>query len=284
MAIKSYKGMDKNMQCLGFQYKSGETYETDEAEICSSGFHACEAPLDVFGYYPPGISRFFEVEQDGKISRGGVDSKISSTKISIGAEIGILGLVKAHIDLVKSRTTTEHTDPERATAGDYGAATAGASGAATAGNYGAATAGESGAATAGNRGAATAGNCGAATAGNYGAATAGACGAATAGACGAATAGDYGAATAGASGAATAGESGAATARGSVSVGKGGCGLVRGENIKARGGLGSILVICIEEEDSYNIKEWKASIVDGKIIKPDTWYTLKDGEFVEAEE
>ena len=236
MAIKSYKGMDKNMQCLGFQYKSGETYETDEAEICSSGFHACEAPLDVFGYYPPGISRFFEVEQDGKISRGGVDSKISSTKISIGAEIGIPGLVKAHIDLVKSRTTTEHTDPERATAGDYGAATAGTSGAATAGNYGAATAGESGAATAGNRGAATAGNCG------------------------------------------------AATARGSVSVGKDGCGLVRGENIKARGGLGSILIICIEEEDSHNIKEWKSSIVDGKIIKPDTWYTLKDGEFVEAEE
>ena len=220
MAIKSYKGMDKNMQCLGFQYKSGETYETDEAEICSSGFHACEAPLDVFGYYPPGISRFFEVEQDGKISRGGVDSKISSTKISIGAESGIPGLVKAHIDLVKSRTTTEHTDPERATAGACGAATAGESGAATAG------------------------------------------------ACGAATAGDYG----------------AATARGSVSVGKDGCGLVRGENIKARGGLGSILIICIEEEDSYNIKEWKASIVDGKIIKPDTWYTLKDGEFVEAEE
>lgn len=47
------------------------------------------------------------------------------------AEIGIPGLAKAHIEYVKAHTTTEHTDPECATAGDYGAATAGDSGAAT---------------------------------------------------------------------------------------------------------------------------------------------------------
>ena len=203
MAIKSYKGMDANMQCRGFQYQVGGEYETDKAKACETGFHACEMPLDVFNYYPPAKSRFFEVEQDGDISRENGDSKVASTKLKVGAEIGIPGLVKAQIEYVKARTTQEYTDPERATAGEYGAATAG------------------------NRG--------------------------------------------------------AATARGSAAVGDNGCALVRGNNVKAKGGLGSILVICEEFGNSYDIKEWKAAIVDGKTIKPDTWYTLKDGEFVEVE-
>ena len=115
-----------------------------------------------------------------------------------------------------------------------------------------------------------------ATAGEYGAATAGAYGAATAGAYGAATAGEYGAATAG--------KYGAATSRGCVSVGKNGCGLVRGENVKIKGGMGAILVIAVENDVDYDIKEWGAFVVDGETVKPDTWYTLKDGRPVEVDE
>ena len=107
---------------------------------------------------------------------------------------------------------------------------------------------------------------------------------ATAGEYGAATAGKYGAATAGKSGAATAGESGAATSRGCVSVGKNGCGLVRGENVKIKGGMGAILVIAVENDVDYDVKEWKAFVVDGETVKPDTWYTLKDGRPVEVDE
>ena len=161
--IKSFKGFDKELKCRGFQYEIGETYETDKAKACEEGFHACEQPIEVFRYYPPSTSRYCEVEQSGETDRGSDDSKIASSRIKIGAEIGIPGIVKAQIEYVKAHTTTEHTDPERATAGYAGAATAG--------EYGAATAGEYGAATAGNRGAATAGEYGAATAGNRGAAT-----------------------------------------------------------------------------------------------------------------
>ena len=127
---------------------------------------------------------------------------------------------------------------------------------------------------------------GAATAGDFGAATAGYRGAATAGNSGAATAGDCGAATAGYRGAATAGDCGAATARGSVTVGENGCGLVRGTvgKIKIRGGMGAVLVICAESETSHAIVGWKAAVVDGENIKADTWYTLRDGEFVEVQE
>ena len=91
-------------------------------------------------------------------------------------------------------------------------------------------------------------------------------------------------ATAGDFGAATAGDSGAATSRGSVSVGENGCGLVRGENVKIKGSIGAILVIAVEDVDGYGIKEWKSVVVDGETVKPDTFYTLKDGELVEVSE
>ena len=274
--IISYKGMDSKMQCRGMQYEVGKEFSVDgDIECCGNGLHACERPLDVFGYYAPGTgARYFRVEQSGEMARDASDSKVASRKMRVDAEIGIPGLVKAHIEYVKTHTTTEHTDPERATAGYRGAATAGNCGAATAGNCGAATAGDSGAATAGNCGAATAGYCGAATAGDSGAATAGYRGAATAGYCGAATAGNCGAATAG--------DSGAATSRGSASVGANGIACARSDAPMARGGMGAVLVLVEEPSDSYNIAHWKAVEVDGKTVKADTWYRLVDGKLVEA--
>ena len=135
----NYKGMDKDMKCRGFQYEVGKEYETDKAEACKCGFHACEYPLDVFSYYPPATSRFFEVEQSGEISKNGGDSKVSSTKIKIGAEISISGLVKAAVQYTKERCTLSEGnyatgDQGAASAtGDWGAASAtGTQGAASA--------------------------------------------------------------------------------------------------------------------------------------------------------
>ena len=143
-----YKGFNKDMTCRDFQFKEGETYEEQKAELCRSGFHACERPLDVFNYYSPGQSVIHEVELDDvSPERETGDTKVCAKKIKIGAAIDIRGLVKAQIEYVKAHTTAEHADPEKATAGDRGAATAGDYGAATAGNYGAATAGYRGAAT-----------------------------------------------------------------------------------------------------------------------------------------
>ena len=243
--LTTYKGTEKDMKCHGgFRYELGKKYEDNGAIRCGgSGFHSCKTPLDVFRYFAPNKSRYFVCEAGGIVDEDNEDSKIASSELTLTAEIGIPGLVKAHIDYVKSHTTTEHTDPKQATAGDYGAATAGACGAATAGA------------------------CGAATAGDYGAATAG----------------DYGAATAGSCGAATAGDRGAATSRGSVTVGVNGTGLVRGNGVMIRGGLGAILVIAEEEENSYDLAHWKAVVVDGETVKADTWYKLMNGELVEAE-
>ena len=101
----------------------------------------------------------------------------------------------------------------------------------------------------------------------------------------AATAGDSGAATAGYRGAATAGNYGAATARGKASSGEYGLSVVRGYKVQAKGGIGALLVFAEESENSYEIKHWKAIVVDGEKVKPNTWYQLdENGELIESKE
>ena len=212
----NYKGMDANMQCRGFQYEVGKEYETDEAVACKTGFHACEYPLDVINYYAPAESRYAVVEQSGKISKSGEDTKVASTKIKIVAEIGLAGLVEAAVEYTTTRAKEE---PGGHATGPRGAASA-----------------------TGNQGAASA-------------------------------TGDQGAAYA-------TGYQGAASATGEAGVA-----LAAGFGCKAKGALGC--AICVVERgnwdgETYPIINIKAAIVDGDIIKADTYYMLINGAFVEA--
>ena len=299
--MKAFKGFNRDLTCRGFQYKEGETFETDGAELCNSGFHACEHPLDCFTYYRPNHSVYHEVELGGVTDETDDDTKRCGTRIKIGARLSIVDLchitfeyVKEHCKGKNSASTGQSVAAgflEAATAGiygaasagDHGAAEAGDNGAATAGCYGAAKAGECGAATAGAYAAAMAGERGAATAGYYGAAVAGARGAATAGNNGAATAGAHGAATAGECGAATAGEYGAATSRGSAEVGARGIACAKGYRPRVKGGFDAVLILA-KENFIGRVTECAVAVVDGKKIKANVWYTLEDGQFKECKE
>ena len=136
--MKAYKGFNEKLQCSPngkpFQYEIGKEYEHEgEVKPCRSGFHACKSPLDVLWYYPPNTSRYCEVEVDDDCKGDNSDSKVASKRIKIGAEIGVVGLAKAHIEYVKEHVTHHVNENDRgaATAGNSGAATAGYSGAAT---------------------------------------------------------------------------------------------------------------------------------------------------------
>ena len=325
--MKVYKGTDKDMKCRGFQYKLGETAVFDgDPHLCKAGLHACEQPIDVLNHYVPNKSRYFEAEaEDVTDERESEDTKIVAKRMTLKAEIGIPGLVKAQIEYIKKQIGFDDAikradaEKENHATGDQGAASAtgyqgaasatGNQGAASAtGNQGAASAtgyqgaasatgyqgaasatGDLGAASAtGYQGAASAtGDLGAASAtGNRGAASAtGYQGAASAtGYQGAASAtGDLGAASAtGNQGAASAtGDQGAASA-----TGKAGVALAAGLECKAMGALGCA-ICCVERGEwngeSYPIIAVRAAIVDGEKIKADTWYQLKNGEFVEVE-
>ena len=271
--ITAYKGFDSDWKCRGFQYEVGRTYEhMGEVKACKSGFHACEHPLDVFGYYPPAGSRFALVEQSGITDKGlDGDSKIASQLISIKAEIDIPYLVKAAIDFTKSKCLPIDPSSPASATGDQGAASA-------TGNRGAALAlGDRGAASAtGKQGAASAtGAQGAASAtGDQGAASA-------TGYLGAASAtGDRGAALAtGYLGAASAtGYLGAASATGDRGVA---CGLgFRSKALAAKTGA----IVLVHRNDDGEIVHIRSAKVGEQGIKPDTWYMLdSDGQFVECE-
>ena len=305
--MKVYKGTDKDMRCKGLQYEIGKAVTVDgDVKLCERGLHACEMPLDVLNYYPPATSRYFVAELDGVTDEKQGDTKRVGNKLALKAELNIAGLVKAQIEYIKEKATqenTEHATGNRGAAsatGDKGAASAaGDQGAASAtGNQGAASAtgyqgaasatGDQGAASAtGNRGAASAtGNQGAASAtGNRGTASAtGTQGAASAtGYQGTASAtGTQGAASAtGYQGAASAtGDQGAASATGKSCVA-----LSTGVNGKVMGAIGNAIV-CVErgefDGNTYPIKTILSAVVDGGIIKPDVWYTVENGKWVEA--
>ena len=262
--MKVYKGTDKDMKCRGFQYKLGETAVFDgDPHLCRAGLHACEQPIDVLNHYAPNESRYFEADaEEVTDEREPNDSKIVAKKMTLKAEIGVPGLVKAQIEYIKNQIGFEdaikraNAEKENHATGDLGAASAtGYQGAASAtGDQGAASAtGDLGAASAtGDRGVASA-------TGYRGAASA-------TGALGAASATGY---------------QGAASA-----TGKAGVALAAGYECKAMGAL-CCAICCVErgewDGNTYPIIAVKAAIVDGEKIKADTWYRLKNGEFVEVE-
>ena len=160
--MKVYKGTDRQMKCRGMQYALGETAVFDgEPHLCKAGLHACEQPIDVLNHYAPNASRYFEADaEEVTDERESDDSKIVAKKMTLKAEIGVPGLVKAQIEYVKNQIGFEdaikraNAEKENHATGNQGAASA-------TGNQGAASA-------TGNRGAASAtGNQGAASATGY---------------------------------------------------------------------------------------------------------------------
>lgn len=123
--MKAFKGFNKDLTCRGFQYEEGKEFHTEKAECCEEGFHACEYPLDCFGYYSPAQSVFHEVELSGDMDRRSDDTKVCATDIKIGARISIAGLVKAAIEFTMSKVNKEAKSDERhgfaSATGNYGA-------------------------------------------------------------------------------------------------------------------------------------------------------------------
>ena len=150
--IKAYKGFDKDLKCRGFQYEIGKEFEEEKASLCNKGFHACLHPLDVLDYYPPTENnRYCVVEIDDNGERQSGDTKVCGTKIKVGAEIGIKGLISATFEYVKERCTSTKQGE------DNTALTGGDSSALTGGNWSALTGGYSSALTGGDSSALTGG-------------------------------------------------------------------------------------------------------------------------------
>jgi hypothetical protein len=235
MGIKGYKGFNKDLKCNGFQYEVGKKYKHNgKVRICAEGFHFCENPLHVLRYYNPAQSRFAEVEGDGDTAKHNEDSKVVCSDISVGAEIGLKGIIDAGMKFTFSKVKWGERDTPQ-THGDYSAAQ-------THGDYSAAQ---------------THGNSSAAQTHGYASA--------------AQTHGYYSAAQ-------THGDYSAAQTHGDYSIA-----CSTGYEGRASGIKGNWLVLAEwEYEGNLKLKEVKTVKVDGKKIKENVFYTLKDGKFVEV--
>ena len=122
VVIKGYKGFDKELKCRGFLYEVDKEYEQGgEIKCCNNGFHFCENPFDVFSYYPPNDSRYCEVHGSGKYDKDNNDSKISVSKIKIGFEIGLKGIIDAGIKFILDKVNWKES--KATNTGDRSAAT-----------------------------------------------------------------------------------------------------------------------------------------------------------------
>ena len=124
--ITGFKGFDKDLKCRDCQYEVGKKFEEEgKIEACSNGFHFCENPLDVLGYYPPstekGSSRYCIVKGSGNIDRDGDDTKVACSKLYISAEIGLKGIIEAGVKFILDKVNWK--DNKKSNTGDYSAAT-----------------------------------------------------------------------------------------------------------------------------------------------------------------
>ena len=116
--IPAYKGFNSDLTCRGFQYAEGETYRTDRAELCVTGFHACPMPLDTLRYYPLGTSVYHAVEVDADAHQG--EDKVASRRIKIGGRMSLAELIEAHSSLAFKRANqAEGTDESTAVTSGY---------------------------------------------------------------------------------------------------------------------------------------------------------------------
>ena len=276
--MKVYKGFNKNLQCdptgcKPFQYEIGGVYEEESAEVCDHGFHACENPIDVLTYYPPGSNRYCEADLDGVVKRADDNTKVAGTKIQIGLEIGLKGIIQGALNFVMERT--QNSQDTTSTTGNraHAATTGNRAHAATTGNraHAATTGDDAHAATTGNRAhAATTGDDAHAATTGYGAH--------------AATTGDdaHAATTGNRAHAATTGNRAHAEVKGKNAIAAS-----LGIESKAKGSLGCYIVCADWQRDSsyeWQLMGVKAVRVDGVAILPDVFYTLRDGEFVRVGE
>ncbi|WP_336190506.1 DUF7666 domain-containing protein [Pseudomonas aeruginosa] len=293
--VTAYKGFKQDLTCRGYQFEIGGTYKHEgEVEACASGFHSCEYPLDVFGYYAPGESRFAIVKASGQLSRHDDDSKIASATLVVEAEISMPTMISRALDWIMSKVdksveqtvvggTASNTGYQSAASntgyqsaasntGNRSAAsnTGNRSAASNTGDYSAAsnTGYQSAASNTGNRSAAS-------NTGDYSAAS---------------NTGDYSAAsnTGDCSAASNTGNYSAASNTGNYSAaevsGKESVAASLGIEGRARASAGSAIVLC-HRDDEGSLIHIRASKVGENGVKPDTWYQLSaEGEFVEFDE
>ena len=106
--MKGYKAFRKGMVCLGKQYEENKIFEEEDAKVCEKGMHFCKRPLDVLDYYPlvDKYGNMTEFAEVEALDKPVTDDnkKYCSKKLKIGAKISFEKLVQAEINFESEKT------------------------------------------------------------------------------------------------------------------------------------------------------------------------------------
>lgn len=99
-----YKAFEVGMTCQGKQYAENTVFEeTGADDCCQAGvMHYCEEPLDCLNYYPlvndnGEITEFAEVEPLAEVLKK--DDKHATKKLRIGAKLSLKDFINAQVDI-----------------------------------------------------------------------------------------------------------------------------------------------------------------------------------------
>ena len=108
---KGYKAFKKGLVCKNKQYAENTTFEENKAVICKSGMHYCVNPFDVLDYYPlvdenGDFSDFAEVEAlEEPVTDD--DRKFATSKLHIGAKLSFKEFITAAINFLREETVKD---------------------------------------------------------------------------------------------------------------------------------------------------------------------------------
>lgn len=249
--MRYFKAFHPGMICKGMQYAENTVYEENGDNICEKGvMHFCETPFDCLDYYPlidesGRITEFAEVTPMDVVLKE--ENKRACRKLRIGAKLSLKDVINAQVDIQMEKGACD-----TAASGNWSQlAASGNRSKLAASGYGsqlAASGNESRIAASGNGSRiAASGDGSRIAASGYGSRIA--------------ASGDWSRIAA----------SGAHSIAAAI-----------GRNSAASASLGSWIVLA-EYDDDVPICV-KAAQIDGEKLKPNVFYKLKGGEFVEASE
>ena len=106
---KGFKGFEPGLICKGKQYTENTAFEEPNAVPCECGMHFCENPFDVLDYYDlvnekGEFNEFAEVEALADAETDD-NKKYCTTKLKIGANLSFSGFINTCIDFVLEKTS-----------------------------------------------------------------------------------------------------------------------------------------------------------------------------------
>ena len=264
--IRGVKGFGKGMVCSGTgyrkQYRENTEFVEDTAQACERGMHFVENPLEVFKYYAPNkdgeTSEYATVTGSGIVDSDKDDSKIAVSHLSVGARLSLMDIWKMGLEFTWKKSSflfdrlSRRKVKNGKSAQDYSTLAARDGSTLASQDYSTLAAQDSSTLAAKDSSTLAAQDYSTLAARNWSTL------------------------------AAQDGNVIACRHNGRVEMFGTGNIAVGANGTRMRGKVGN--AICLVEMDGRNrIVAVKAAIIDGKILKEDVFYTLKNGEFTEVE-